>query len=233
MIGKQPNILVVDDDPEIRRALASILGVRSYGLMFAENGEEALSIASANPPDVVVLDLSLPGIDGFDVCREMRTWLRMPILVLSVRSDSREKIQALDLGADDYLCKPFVAGEFLARIRALLRRSAQDSEVASVVKVRNLEIDFARRKVLRDGVAIHLTPKEFDILAVLARNPDRVVTVATILRTVWGPEFVSDVLSLRVHVGNLRRKIEGPDADARFVATEPGVGYRFIATQDV
>ena len=228
MSSKRPNILVVDDDPEIRRALASILSVRSYGIVFAESGQEAISLASECSPDLVILDLSLPGLDGMDVCRELRQWLHVPIIVLSVRSDPREKIQALDLGADDYLCKPFVAGELLARIRALLRRSTRGADGPQVLSFRSLELDFARRKLMREGKQVHLTPKEFDILALLARNPDRVVTVANILRSIWGPEYIGDVMSLRVHIGNLRKKIEDDPALPRFVTTEPGVGYMFV-----
>lgn len=223
-----PHILVVDDDRQIRRALGAILEARKYRVTFAESGEQALASALEQPPDLVVLDLTLPGRDGLEVCKALRTWMSAPILVLSVRGEAAEKIQALDLGADDYVSKPFVAGELLARIRALLRRSG-GAAAEPVLRVRDLEIDLGRRRVTRKGEEIRLTRTEFELLSLLARNADRVVTTRAILREVWGPEYVDDVMTLRVHVGNLRKKIEGDRSAPRYVATEPGVGYVFVS----
>ncbi len=224
-MNPQSRVLVVDDDARIRQTLGSILSTRRYQVDFASSGEEALEIAMLSPPDLVILDLTLPDQRGFDVCRALREWLTAPILVLSVRDDSKDKIEALDLGADDYLCKPFVAGELLARVRALLRRTALRAGSEPVLKIRDLEIDLARRRLTRAGLEIRLTRTEFDILALLARNADCVVTTRTILQEVWGPEYLDDRMTLRVHIGNLRRKIELDRAAPRYVATEPGVGY--------
>jgi len=224
-------ILVVDDEEQIRRALRSILSTRGYTLEMAATGQEALIRAIDSPPDLVVLDLMLPDMSGIQVCRELRTWLAAPILVLSVRSNEADKITALDEGADDYLTKPFSAGELLARIRALLRRAAALTSPPPVVRSGDLEIDIARRRVRRDGVDISLTPTEFDILAYLARNAGLVVTQRMILEEVWGPEWAEDAQTLRVHVSNLRKKIEPHPGGPRFIITEPGVGFRF-ATAD-
>lgn len=222
-------ILVVDDEEQIRRALTSILSTRGYTLDMAATGEEALLKAIDSPPDLVVLDLMLPDRSGIEVCRELRTWMTSPILVLSVRANEADKIQALDEGADDYLTKPFSAGELLARIRALLRRAAALTSPPPVVTVGDLEIDIARRRVKRAGDEIALTPTEFDILAFLARNVDLVVTQKMILQQIWGPEWAEDAQTLRVHVSNLRKKIErGPDRP-RYLITEPGVGFRLAA----
>jgi two-component system, OmpR family, KDP operon response regulator KdpE len=223
------HILVVDDEEQIRRALKSILSTRGYTLDMAATGEEALLTAIDSPPDLVVLDLMLPDRSGIEVCRELRTWMTSPILVLSVRANEADKIQALDEGADDYLTKPFSAGELLARIRALLRRAAALTSPPPVVTVGDLEVDIARRRVRRAGEEIALTPTEFDILAFLARNVDLVVTQKMILQQIWGPEWAEDAQTLRVHVSNLRKKIErGPDRP-RYLITEPGVGFRLAA----
>ena len=219
-------ILVVDDEEQIRRALKSILGTRGYVLDVATTGDEALTMAIDNPPDLVVLDLGLPDRSGIDVCRELRAWLAAPILILSVRSSEADKITALDEGADDYLTKPFSAGELLARIRALLRRAAALTAPPPVVTAGELVIDIARRRVALGGAEVALTPTEFDILAFLARNANCVVTQKMILEHVWGPEWVEDAQTLRVHVSNLRKKIEPAPATARYIITEPGVGFR-------
>ena len=224
-------ILVVDDEEQIRRALRSILSTRGYTLDMAATGGEALIKAIDSPPDLVVLDLMLPDRSGIEVCRELRTWMTAPILILSVRSNEADKITALDEGADDYLTKPFSAGELLARIRALLRRAAALTSPPPVVKSGDLEIDIARRRVRRAGEEIALTPTEFDILAFLARNAGLVVTQRMILEHVWGPEWVEDAQTLRVHVSNLRKKIEPHPGGPRFIITEPGVGFRFAAAE--
>ena len=229
-IAERPtHILVVDDEDQIRRALRSILSTRGYTLDMAATGQEALIKAIDSPPDLVVLDLMLPDRSGIEVCRELRTWMTAPILILSVRSNEADKITALDEGADDYLTKPFSAGELLARIRALLRRAAALTSPPPVVKTGDLEVDIARRLVKRGGEEIALTPTEFDILAYLARNAGLVVTQRAILENVWGPEWVEDAQTLRVHVSNLRKKIEPQPGGPRYIITEPGVGFRFAA----
>ena len=220
-------ILVVDDEEQIRRALKSILSTRGYVLEMAATGEEALLKAIDAPPDLVILDLALPDRSGIDVCRELRTWMSAPILVLSVRANESDKIEALDEGADDYLTKPFSAGELLARIRALLRRAAALTSPPPVIVSGDLEIDIARRRVTVNGEQMALTPTEFDILAYLARNAGLVVTQKMILQEVWGPEWVEDAQTLRVHVSNLRKKIEPHPGGPRYIITEPGVGFRF------
>lgn len=222
-------VLVIDDEEQIRRALRSVLTARSYDVDLAATGEDGLAAAAARKPDLVVLDLTLPGKSGLEVCRELRTWLTVPILILSVRDSDDDKIAALDLGADDYLTKPFSTGEFLARIRALLRRSATDDASTPVVTVGGLSVDFARRIVTVDGEEVRLTRTEFDILAQLAHNVDRVVTSRMLLERVWGPEYVEDTQTLRVHVSHLRRKIEPAGGVPRYVITEPGVGFRLVA----
>ena len=225
-------ILVVDDEDQIRRALKSILSTRGYNLEMAATAEEALLKAIDAPPDLVILDLALPDRSGIEVCRELRTWMTAPILVLSVRANEADKIEALDEGADDYLTKPFSAGELLARIRALLRRAAALTSPPPVVTSGDLEIDIARRRVRRAGEEIALTPTEFDILAYLARNAGLVVTQKMILEKVWGPEWVEDAQTLRVHVSNLRKKIEPHPGGPRYIITEPGVGFRFSLLEE-
>jgi two-component system KDP operon response regulator KdpE len=219
-------ILVVDDEEQIRRALRSILSSRGYVLEMAATGEDALLKAIDTPPDLVVLDLMLPDRSGIDVCRELRTWMTAPILIRSVKANEADKILALDEGADDYLTKPFSAGELLARIRALLRRAAARTSPPPVVVAGELEVDVARRIVRRAGEEVALTPTEFDILACLARNADLVVTQRMILQEVWGPEWAEDAQTLRVHVSNLRKKLGRSSEGLQYIVTEPGVGFR-------
>lgn len=220
-------ILVVDDEEQIRRALKSILTARKYEVILAANGEEAIDLAIDHSPDMVILDMSMPGMDGVEVCRELRTWYTGSILVLSVRAGDLDKISALDTGADDYLTKPFSAGELLARVRAQLRRTASTVVPPPAISVGDLEIDFAQRRVRRSGEEIELTRIEFDILAYLARNSDCVVTSKMILAEVWGPEYGDDTQTLRVHISHLRKKIEPHASVPRYILTEPGVGFRF------
>jgi two-component system KDP operon response regulator KdpE len=221
-------VLVIDDEEQIRMALRSVLQARHWIVDLAENGAAGLEAATTRTPDVVVLDLNLPDMSGFEVARELRTWYAGPILVLSVCSSDDEKITALDLGADDYLTKPFSAGELTARLRALLRRAAPGESSLSEIVAGDLEIDFARRTVKVRGEYARLTRTEFDILALLARNADRVVTSRMLLEQVWGPEYVGDTQTLRTHVSHLRGKIERPGDVPRHVLTEPGVGFRFV-----
>jgi two-component system KDP operon response regulator KdpE len=230
---RSPRILVIDDEEQIRRALRSILQARHYTVDLAETGAEGLEAAVDRTPDLIVLDLSLPDMSGLVVCEELRAWYEGPILVLSVRDGDADKIAALDLGADDYLTKPFSAGELLARIRAHLRRTS--GAEASVREIRSgaLVIDLAKRFVTVEGEPVHLTRTEFDILAELARNADRVVTSHALLNSVWGPDYVSDTQTLRVHVSHLRQKIDPKGGAARYILTEPGVGYRFAGDDAV
>jgi len=224
---KHAKILVIDDEEQIRRALKSILSARHYDVILAVDGDEGIDLAIDHTPDLIVLDLTLPGMSGLEVCRELRTWYNGPILVLSVRSGDPDKIDALDLGADDYLTKPFSAGELLARIRALLRRASGVPATPPVISAGDLEIDIAQRKVTRSGEEVELTKTEFDILAYLAQNANRVVTSKMLLEQVWGPEYGEDTQTLRVHISHLRKKVEPHPAVPRYILTEPGVGFRF------
>jgi len=219
-------ILVVDDEEPIRRALRSVLQARHYVVELAESAEDALEATAERTPDIIVLDLTLPGMSGLDACRLLREWYHGPILVLSVRSGDADKIAALDLGADDYLTKPFSTGELLARIRALLRRTQGVDCSVGELGVGDVTIDFAARTVTRAGVPVRLTRIEFDILSLLAHNAGRVVTSRMLLENVWGPEYVGDSATLRVHVSHLRKKLEAPGDVPRLILTEPGVGYR-------
>jgi two-component system KDP operon response regulator KdpE len=221
-------VLVIDDEPQIRRALRAGLERNGCTVTVAASGEEALDEAALRPPELVILDLAMPGMDGFEVCRQLREWSRAPILVLSVREDEADKIRALDLGADDYLTKPFSLGELLARVRALMRRAGRSEEPSPPsLSAGALEIDFARRRVTRSGQEIHLTPTEFELLRHLALNADRVLTHRQLLTRVWGPEYADDTHTLRVHVANLRNKIEPDPARPLYLHTEPRIGYRF------
>lgn len=227
MAEPSAKILVVDDEEQIRRALASILKSHGYRVVLATTGAEGTKLAIDERPDLVVLDLTLPDIDGIALAAELRTWLKVPILVLSVRSADDDKIAALDAGADDYLTKPFSAGELLARVRALLRRASAGTGAPSVITAGDLAIDLGRRQVLRAGEVVSLTKTEFDILAYLGANPDRVLTSHMILEQVWGPEYVEDRQTLRVHISHLRKKIEPHPSVPRYILTEPGVGFLF------
>jgi two-component system, OmpR family, KDP operon response regulator KdpE len=226
---KAPIILVIDDEEQIRRALTSILSVRKYKVVCAADGPTGIEAAVEHTPDLVILDLAMPGLSGMQVCQELRTWLSAPILVLSVRDADQDKISALDVGADDYLTKPFSAGELLARVRALLRRTAGQSAPLPVINAGELEIDLAQRRVRRGGEEIELTRIEFDILVCLAQNPDRIVTYKMLVEKVWGPEFGPDTQALRVHISHLRKKLETHPSVPRYIITEPGVGFRFNA----
>jgi len=227
---KTAKILVIDDEAQIRRALSSILSTRGYQVIFASDGSEGLDLAIARNPDLVILDLAMPGMGGLEVCRELRTWYTSPILVLSVKGSDADKIAALDMGADDYVTKPFSAGELLARVRALLRRASGQAASRPVIAAGDLEIEIAQRRVKRAGQEIELTRIEFDILAYLAQNADCVVTSKMILEKVWGPEYGEDTQTLRVHISHLRKKIEPHASVPRYILTEPGVGFRFSAS---
>lgn len=227
---KPAKILVIDDEEQIRRALKSILTVRKYEVALASSGEEGIDLAIDYNPDMIILDMSMPEMDGIEVCKHLRTWYFGPILVLSVRSGDSDKIMALDTGADDYLTKPFSTGELLARVRAQLRRTSSIAIPKPVLKFDDLEIDIALRRVRRNKEEIELTRIEFDILAYLAQNSDCVVTSKMILEKVWGPEYGDDTQTLRVHISHLRKKIEPHTAVPKYILTEPGVGFRFSAS---
>ena len=221
-------ILVVDDEPQILRALRVVLRDEGYEVIPAETGTEALDRAAVRPPEAAIVDLMLPDIDGVEVTRRLRQWSEMPILVLSAVGEEEQKVRALQAGADDYITKPFGSRELVARLQAALRRVGRDPEQPSI-QAGELEIDLAARVVLRGGQPVHLTPIEFDLLRVLARNRGRLMTHRDLLREVWGPEYVDDVQPLRTHIARLRGKIEADGSTQRYVVTEPGVGYRFAA----
>jgi two-component system KDP operon response regulator KdpE len=219
-------VLVVDDEPQILRALAINLRARGYEVDLAPDGEQALQLAGRHHPDVVVLDLGLPGIDGVDVIRGLRGWTSVPIVVLSVRDAEPDKVAALDAGADDYVTKPFGMDELLARLRAALRR-ATPAEEAPIVQTPAFTIDLAAKRVHRDGVEVRLTPTEWHLVEVLVRNPGRLVSQRQLLQEVWGPEYHDETGYLRVHMANVRRKLEPEPSRPRYFFTEPGMGYRF------
>ena len=219
-------ILCVDDEPNLRRTLAANLNARGYDVDVAETGERALEIARATTPDVVLLDLGLPGMSGLEVIRTLRRWSNVPIVVLSARDDEPDKIAALDAGADDYVSKPFGMGELLARLRAALRRSAPADEIRTV-ETPDFVLDFVTTKVTSARGEIRLTPTEWHLVEVLVRNEGRLVPGKTLLQSVWGPEYGNETNYLRVHMAHIRRKLEPDPAKPRYFHTEPGMGYRF------
>jgi two-component system KDP operon response regulator KdpE len=221
-------VLVVDDERQILRALRVILSDAGFEVVAAQTVQEALDAAALRAPDAAIVDLILPDGNGIDVCRSIREWSQMPILVLSAVGEETEKIRALDAGADDYVTKPFAPGELIARLNAALRRAGPAEEPS--LSVDGLEVDLAGRRVRRDGEDIHLTPKEFDLLRVLVRNRGRLLTHRTLLGEVWGRAYEEDTHTLRVHIANLRRKIEADPQAPRYIRTDPGVGYRFSAS---
>ncbi|MEU3948235.1 response regulator [Streptomyces sp. NPDC029526] len=221
-------VLVVDDEPAIVRALVINLKARSYDVDAAHDGAEALQLAAARHPDVVVLDLGLPDMDGVDVIRGLRGWSRVPILVLSARHASAEKVQALDAGADDYVTKPFGMDELLARLRAAVRRAEPaGGEEDGVVDTGGFTVDLAAKKVNRGGKDVRLTPTEWHLLEVLVRNSGRLVAQKQLLREVWGPSYGTETNYLRVYMAQLRRKLEADPSHPKHFITEPGMGYRF------
>ncbi|HZU61379.1 MAG TPA: response regulator transcription factor [Solirubrobacteraceae bacterium] len=222
---QRPKVLVCDDEGQILRALRVILRDAGYEALPASSGEEALDVAAVSPPDAAIIDLVLPDIDGVEVCRRLREWTEVPIIVLSAVGDEDAKVRALAAGADDYVTKPFGPRELIARLQAVLRRAGAEPEDA-MITADGLELDLAAHVVRRDGVEVHLTPKEFDLLRLLVRNRGRLMTHRDLLTSVWGPGYSEDTQVLRAHVANLRRKIE-PEDGPRYIRTDPGVGYRF------
>jgi two-component system KDP operon response regulator KdpE len=220
-------ILVVDDELPIRRALGISLKAHGFDVEQASDGEEALRMTADRKPDLVVLDLGLPGIDGTEVIDGIRGWSNVPIVVLSARDHEPDKIQALERGADDYVTKPFGMGELVARIRASLRRVAKVDDVP-IVSTDHFEVDLAAKEVHVDGELVHLTPTEWGMLEVLVRNPGKLVTQRQLLQEVWGPQYETESGYLRAYMANLRRKLEPEPSKPRFFLTEPGMGYRFV-----
>jgi two-component system, OmpR family, KDP operon response regulator KdpE len=224
-VSPSSRVLVVDDEPQIVRGLKIILRDAGYAVESAETKAQALALLASRPPDAMVLDLVLPDGQGVEVCREVRRWSRLPILVLSAVGDEREKVRALDAGADDYVTKPFGTDELLARLRAVMRRSA-DQSGGSELSIGDLVIDVPDRRVVRGGEEVHLTPIEFDLVRVLAQHGGRLVTHRQLLQEVWGPEYGQETHYLRVHVAHIRAKLEVDPSRPQYLITEPGVGYR-------
>jgi two-component system KDP operon response regulator KdpE len=224
-VSARPPVLVCDDEAQILRALRVILRDAGYEAVPAITGEEALDLAAVRRPEAAIIDLVLPDMDGVEVCRRLREWTQIPIIVLSAVGEEDAKVRALAAGADDYVTKPFGPRELVARLKAVLRRSASEPEDA-VIDADGLELDLGARVVRLNGEDVHLTPKEFDLLRVLARNRGRLMTHRELLTTVWGAGYGEDTQVLRAHIANLRRKIE-PDEGTRYIRTDPRVGYRF------
>ncbi|WP_283137960.1 response regulator [Rhizohabitans arisaemae] len=219
-------VLVVDDEPQMIRALSINLRSRGYEVDAARDGRTALELAASHHPDVVILDLGLPDISGFEVLRGLRGWTSVPVIVLSARHGSYEKVEALDAGADDYVTKPFGMDELMARIRAAVRRGVPASETP-VVQTAAFSVDLAARRVTREGHDVRLTPTEWAILELLVRNPGRLVSQRQVLQEVWGPAYGNETNYLRVYMAQLRRKLEPDPSHPRHLITEPGMGYRF------
>jgi two-component system, OmpR family, KDP operon response regulator KdpE len=220
-------VLVVDDERQILRAMRVILREAGFEVATAGSVEEALDALAVRPPAAAIIDLILPDGNGVDICRSIREWSEMPIIVLSAVGDEAEKVRALEAGADDYVTKPFGTNELIARLRAALRRAGRRAPDEPVLRAQGLELDLAAHRVTVDGDVVHLTPTEYDLLGVLMQNRGRLMTHRALLREVWGPGYEDDTQVLRVHVANLRRKIEPAPSSPRHVLTDPGVGYRF------
>jgi len=226
-MNERRRILVVDDEPQITRVLRTSLSSQGYDIRVANDGETALEIMKDWKPDLVVTDLSMPNMDGLELCRQLRVTSQVPIIVLSVRGEERTKVQALDAGADDYVTKPFGIEELLARVRVSLRRTPAENGQNSVIETGDFRIDLAAHKVTVRRREVHLTPKEFDLLVYLARHADKVVTHRALLGAIWGGQSTEQVEYLRVFVGQLRKKLEAEASSPRYIVTEPWVGYRF------
>lgn len=231
-MSNQPQILVIDDELQIQRAIRTILTEKGFKVTTASRGEEGLALAAANQPDIIILDLGLPDMDGVEVCTRLREWTQIPIIILSVRDSERDKVAALDQGADDYLTKPFGIEELLARVRVALRHAAGRQGMQSkVIRAGSLTIDLAWRIVKRGGEEVRLTATENKLLAYLATNHGRVLTHQNILTNVWDPADANHTEYLRVYVRQLRKKLEDDPENPQYILTEPGVGYRFLADE--
>jgi two-component system KDP operon response regulator KdpE len=224
-------ILLVEDDPALRRALRTTLRSREFEVLEAATGESAIVIAADRRPDVVILDLGLPDLDGVDVLRQLRAFSDVPVIVLTARDEQSEKVRSLDAGADDYVTKPFDTEELLARIRAALRRVPNATAQPIVLRIDDLEIDLARRQVTRAEAPVHLTRTELTLLEQLVRQPGKLLTQEYLLREVWGPGYGTESNYLRVYVGQLRKKLGDEAARPRLILTEPGIGYRWIGSE--
>jgi two-component system KDP operon response regulator KdpE len=232
-VSSRLRALIVDDEPAILRLLKPVLEANNYEFTSAATIAEAIKRIATESPDIVVLDIGLPDGDGKDVIRQVRPWSDVPIIILSARDREAEKIEALDLGADDFVNKPFGVGELLARMRTALRHGMERVAETAVLRTADVDIDNVRHRVMRAGVEVKLTPKEFELLSFLAKHAGKVVTHRQILTAVWGPAHAADTQYLRVYVGQLRQKIEKDPGDPRIIITEPGIGYRIaeIAAQ--
>ena len=230
----KPLILVIEDDPHIQRFLRATLTAEEYRLHEAANAEEGMNEAAARQPDLILLDLGLPDKDGLDVIKRVREFSKIPIIVISARGRESDKISALDLGADDYVAKPFAIGELMARVRAALRRSAvlAPYQVGGTVRFGSVEVDLEKREVTVSGRVVHLTPNEYRLLQTLVKSAGKVVTQRQLLNDVWGPNQIEQSQYLRVYMANLRRKLEADPARPQFFQTEPGVGYRLIIEEE-
>lgn len=223
-------ILVVDDEPQIRRVLRATLSSRGYVIIDAKTGEEAIELVRKDKPDLVLLDVNMPGMGGLEACREIRRGSNSPIIMLTVRNAERDKVAALDAGADDYVVKPFGIEELLARVRAALRRHGA-GEALAPFETKDLSIDFEGRSVRARGEDVHLTPKEFEVLKLLIANQGKPLTHRRLLQAVWGPDYGEETENLRVVINQLRKKIESDPAHPKCILTEPWVGYRFQASR--
>jgi two-component system, OmpR family, KDP operon response regulator KdpE len=226
-MAEPSHILIVDDEPQITRVLRTSLSAQGYDIRVANSGEMALEIMKNWAPDMIITDLSMPSIDGIELCRKVRTVSQVPILVLSVRDKEQQKVEALDAGADDFVTKPFGMNELLARVRANLRRVPPEKEADAVIEIGDFHIDTAAHKVTVGGREVRLTPKEFDLLVYLARRPGKVIHHRALLGAIWGGQSTEQVEYLRVFVGQLRKKLEADASSPRYIVTEPWVGYRF------
>jgi two-component system KDP operon response regulator KdpE len=225
-------VLVIEDEAAMRRFLRASLAAAGFRVAEAETGDAGLKAAPLQPPDVVILDLGLPDMDGLEVIRNLRTWSQVPIVVVSARGQEKDKVAALDLGADDYLTKPFSVGELLARIRVAMRHAARlaagDADKATQFFVGNLKVDLAARRIFVAEKEVHLTPLEYRLLGILVHNAGKVLTHRFLLESVWGPPYVEEMHYLRVYMANLRRKLEADPTRPRYLLTEQGVGYRLV-----
>jgi two-component system, OmpR family, KDP operon response regulator KdpE len=221
-------VLVVDDDNQMLKAVTNALSARGYDVVTANSGESALSVATDNELDLVLLDLGLPGIEGHEVIERLRAWTELPVIVISVRDGQDEKVAALDAGADDFVTKPFGMKELLARMRAVQRRAGTEEEPRPILRFEGLEIDLIKKLVKLDGLAIHLTPTEYRLLESMATNPWKLLTHAWLLQKVWGPGYRTESNYLRLFVRQLRQKLRDKPSDPRWITTEPGLGYRWL-----
>jgi two-component system, OmpR family, KDP operon response regulator KdpE len=226
---KKTSVLVVDDEPAILKFVSSSMRVRGYDVILASNGQDALRLAEENNPELVILDIMMPKLDGFEVCRRLREWSQVPIIMLSARGEEQDKVKCLDLGADDYVTKPFGTDELMARVRAVIRRTSGANDLTSPSSFANgeLKINFSQRQVMVSGKEVKLTPTEYNLLRELVLNAGKVLTHSHILKKVWGAEYGDEKVYLHVFIGRLRKKIESDPANPAFIVSVPAVGYKF------